>query len=259
MGDLIMEVGKYYGMYRGKVLETDEEADDGMKLGRLKVIVPLVHGDNASADKLPWAWPVFPVGVSRGEKGEHCFISIPPKNSWVVVAFEGGDVNSPMWFGGAFPMGRFPPKAIIHQGQEKYPKIHLLRFPGKHTIKVVEGESFEIYAGENLEGEEPHREHETYIKFDLKNRKMEIRTSLPMTIRSKKKVEIRSPNISIRAENDENSRITLTAIDSTGKLGGFYTVTENGGEVQKPKPIASTITITPVSIRASSKHVSGFK
>lgn len=73
----------FYGLYRGIVLSNvDPEA-----LGRITATVPQVFGDNETPSN--WAWPCVPPGSS----------TLPSPNTGVWIAFEGGDVDHPIWLG----------------------------------------------------------------------------------------------------------------------------------------------------------------
>lgn len=76
---------RYYGKYRGTVVDTA----DSTKRGRLKVRVPSVMGEQEM-----WAMPCAPyAGASLG------FFALPPADSSVWVEFEGGEVSQPIWSG----------------------------------------------------------------------------------------------------------------------------------------------------------------
>jgi len=72
----------FQGIYRGVVTNTA----DPEGLGRLKVQVPQVLG----AIQTEWAWPVSPnlAGITPLDIGDP-----------VWVAFEGGDLDHPIWLG----------------------------------------------------------------------------------------------------------------------------------------------------------------
>jgi hypothetical protein len=77
--------GRFYGKYRGKVLENVDPAF----IGRILADVPLVP-----AATLNWALPCTPyAGPGVG------FYAIPPVGADVWIEFEGGDPNYPIWAG----------------------------------------------------------------------------------------------------------------------------------------------------------------
>jgi hypothetical protein len=76
---------RYYGKYRGKVVDNI----DPMELGRLLVEVPALNGLEAS-----WALPCVPyAGPQVG------FLMLPPIGANIWVEFEGGDPTHPIWAG----------------------------------------------------------------------------------------------------------------------------------------------------------------
>ena len=76
------------GFYRGKVVDNN----DPLQLGRLKVkVVPWY--DEVKDEECPWAEPVWQGGI----------LYVPPKNAWVWVFFEEGDIEKPVWFGWSLP------------------------------------------------------------------------------------------------------------------------------------------------------------
>jgi hypothetical protein len=78
---------RYYGKYRGTVLENI----DPMQIGRILAQVPDVLGETPSS----WAMPCVPAaGIQAG-----CFI-VPPIGSQVWMEFEQGDPDYPIWTGG---------------------------------------------------------------------------------------------------------------------------------------------------------------
>lgn len=78
---------KYYGKYRGLVLENI----DPEQIGRILVQVPDVLGETPST----WAMPCVPAAGSQAG----CFV-VPPIGSQVWVEFEQGDPDYPIWTGG---------------------------------------------------------------------------------------------------------------------------------------------------------------
>ena len=75
-----------FGKYRGRV----EDVDDPENLGRIKVKVPAVYGEEISA----WAMPCAPfAGDNQGA------FTLPEPGSGVWVEFEAGDISFPIWSG----------------------------------------------------------------------------------------------------------------------------------------------------------------
>jgi uncharacterized protein involved in type VI secretion and phage assembly len=84
------------GVYAGHVTDVS----DSTKLGRVKVSVPAVYGDDGP-EYDAWARPSFPYG--------HFFV--PKVGDRVWVAFEDGDPAAPVWLGVWYPTGQAPQDA----------------------------------------------------------------------------------------------------------------------------------------------------
>jgi hypothetical protein len=76
------ESGKYYGVYRGVVVDNADQTG----AGRLKVKIPQILG-NQSTD---WIWPKETSSLKT---------DVPVKGQGVWVTFEGGDPAYPVWLG----------------------------------------------------------------------------------------------------------------------------------------------------------------
>jgi hypothetical protein len=89
--------GDFYGKYAGRVVSTS----DPLKLGRVKIRVPVIHGINGSDsglvgdEDLPWALPSsLPAGGSQESGG----ISwIPTVDDQIWVEFLDGELDKPIW------------------------------------------------------------------------------------------------------------------------------------------------------------------
>jgi uncharacterized protein involved in type VI secretion and phage assembly len=79
---------RFHGKYRGLVVDNQ----DPESLGRLKVRVPSVLGDQVATG---WAMPCVPYG---GEAGRG-FLFVPEVGAGVWVEFEEGDLEFPIWVG----------------------------------------------------------------------------------------------------------------------------------------------------------------
>lgn len=107
--------GKVYGKYSGEV--TDNA--DPLKLGRIKVLVPSIFGEQLDA----WARPCLPYA--------HFFI--PAVGTKVWVEFEAGDLGYPLWVGTWYPDGTVPPEAAISP-----PDSRVIQTPAGHTIQLLD-------------------------------------------------------------------------------------------------------------------------
>ena len=78
---------RFYGKYRGFV----KDNADPEQLGRLKVTVPSVLGDQIAV----WAFPCLPYGGDTNQG----FLFIPDIEAGVWIEFEEGDPEFPIWVG----------------------------------------------------------------------------------------------------------------------------------------------------------------
>jgi uncharacterized protein involved in type VI secretion and phage assembly len=105
-----------WGKYRGFV---DDNADPDLR-GRLKLRVPSVYGLEVS----DWALPCVPFGGAPG----HGLYLLPEKDDMVWVEFEEGDIDRPIWSGGAWP----PESEVPEPGRRT------LLTPKGHRIELVD-------------------------------------------------------------------------------------------------------------------------
>jgi uncharacterized protein involved in type VI secretion and phage assembly len=91
---------RFTGKYRGRV----ENNEDPMQLGRVRVSVPSVFGQEQN----PWAMPSVPyAGPNVG------FFFIPPVGANVWVEFEAGNKDYPIWTGCFWNAGDVPANPAI--------------------------------------------------------------------------------------------------------------------------------------------------
>ena len=90
---------RFYGKYRGIVSDVDASTC------RIKAKVPAVLGDAESG----WCMPCVPYA---GKKVGIVFL--PEIDSGVWIEFEGGDVSYPVWVGGFWRDGEYPPNVAAH-------------------------------------------------------------------------------------------------------------------------------------------------
>jgi len=102
---------RYYGKYRGKVIDVD----DPLKLGRIKAKVPAVLGEEESG----WALPSVPfAGQTMGQ------FTLPLVDSGVWIEFEAGDPSLPIWTGCFWSSGQLPKD---ENGAEATPPLKILQ------------------------------------------------------------------------------------------------------------------------------------
>jgi uncharacterized protein involved in type VI secretion and phage assembly len=129
---------RYYGKYRGRVLDND----DPLKLGRVQVEVPAIAG----GEPLGWALPCLPYAGDG-----HGFYMVPEVQALVWVEFEGGDLSHPIWVGcfwatGQLPKGAKPGVFLLHTKAGNIFKISDvdevidLTTAGGHIVSVSDGD-----------------------------------------------------------------------------------------------------------------------
>ncbi len=124
-------MAKYYGKYRGKVVQNF----DPKQLGRVLVSVPRVMG----AAGQDWAMPSMPfAGIQAG------VYVLPPPQSNVWVEFEEGDPEKPIWSGGFWDTGTVPTMALTPAAP--VPHI-LLQTTAQNTLHISDGPSPPMTAG----------------------------------------------------------------------------------------------------------------
>lgn len=84
---------RYFGKYRGRVREVDED------LGRITALVPELFGLEESC----WAMPSVPFAGSN-----HGLVFLPERDDGVWIEFEAGDLSRPIWSGFWWAEGEMP-------------------------------------------------------------------------------------------------------------------------------------------------------
>ena len=131
---------RFYGKYRGTVIDSD----DPSRLGRLKVSVPSVLGQDVVTG---WATPCVPYGGAAGQG----FLFIPERGAGVWVEFEEGDLEFPIWVGTFWcqPGGESQaPKPNAHGGTEM---SQVQQPPTRKIIKSAKGHTIQFEDADDAE------------------------------------------------------------------------------------------------------------
>lgn len=166
---------KYYGKYRGKVVDNE----DPEKLGRLKLKVPSVFGKDVVTG---WAMPCLPYG-GAGDQG---FFAIPEKEAGVWVEFEGGDLEYPIWVGTYWSK---PGGKTGLPDPENDPTSKILKTLQKHSIELKDKEN---------------EEHICISEKDGRNKLMMDQQGIEIKDPNKNKINMKSTGVVI-----ESSKIKL--------------------------------------------------
>ncbi len=114
-----MVVHRYYGKFRGRVVDNQ----DPNSMGRVQVEVPAIVPD----EPLGWAMPCVPfAGDGIG------LYLIPEVDAQVWVEFEYGDLTRPIWTGCFWKSGGLP------EGAE--PGVFMLQTKGGHVLKLSDND-----------------------------------------------------------------------------------------------------------------------
>lgn len=110
---------RYYGKYRGRVVDNE----DPKSMGQVKVEVPAIAPD----EPLGWAMPCVPFAGD----GVGLYL-IPDVDALVWVEFEGGDLNYPIWTGCFWASDQLP------EGAE--PGVFMLKTTAGNIIKLSDND-----------------------------------------------------------------------------------------------------------------------
>ena len=214
--------GRYFGKYRGLVVDNA----DPENLGRLKVRVPSIFGDEIVTG---WAMPCAPYGGGP-DRG---FFFVPEVDDGVWVEFEMGNLDYPVWVGTfwAKPGGTTEvPKPADAQSP-----------PTRKILRTLKGHSVEM---EDKDGEEVFVI--TYNDGDKTNVISMNKDGLTVTDANENKVEMTKDGIAVTDAND--NKVTLNA-DGTAvvdKNGNKLTMDSIGAVVEDAN--ANKIEMTPSGI-----------
>jgi hypothetical protein len=149
VADLVERIERrYYGKYRGFVVDNDDPAH----LGRLRVRVPSVLGRDVVTG---WAMPCVPYG-GAADQG---LLLVPDREAGVWVEFEEGDLEFPIWVGTFWskPGDSELPKPNGADGTEaggvqSPPTRKILKTAKGHTLQFEDADGSEmivLYDGAN--------------------------------------------------------------------------------------------------------------
>jgi hypothetical protein len=147
--------GVYTGPFRAKVKKNDDRENDDKFLGRIKVWIPQVHGEDYEdkIDDLPWAWPCFLHAFKDpdDQKLKAGFFGVPPENSWVYVIFEGGNPNFPIYLGGWYGGEKGDSELDDYMQEDdrssaRYPDIigYISPHDGRLRFRILKKDRFEL-------------------------------------------------------------------------------------------------------------------
>jgi len=187
---------RYYGKYRGFVVEND----DPEKLGRLKVRVPSILGSDVTTG---WAMACTPYGGDMNMG----FLYVPEVGAGVWIEFEEGDLEFPIWVGTFWskPDGTSEvPKPNKKEADKEFEEEDDVQAPPTcKIIKTKKGHTIQI---EDLDGDE------RILIIEATNKNMILMNSDGITIQdaTENKIEMKTDKFMI------TSKVAFT-IDASGQ------------------------------------------
>ncbi len=180
---------RYYGKYAGLV----EDNADPDKLGRLKVKVPAIFGEDLSV----WARPCFASG--------HFFV--PPAKTPLWVEFEAGDPEFPIWVGIFYTSSTLPIAAALNP-----PDNRVIHSVSGHVIEVMDKDKEERITVTHMDGK---------TKLEL--------TEGAFVVTTKDGAKLRLDKDAITAENADHLKVTLDKSSFTIDGGSGMKIMLKGG------------------------------
>jgi len=201
-----MQPIKYYGLYRGEIVDRD----DPLGIGRCKVKVYQVF-TNIEATMLPWAWPMLPAGVKAG------FFFIPPVGSTVWVQFEMGDPDHPVWCMGWWGAPGGSPETPDDTRSGTSPDNYVIETPKGNRIELDDRDGQEKIFIRNKAGD--------FIKLNATTGRIEIVASGEIVIAAGGKGMVTAKTLAVTIQ--ENANINIGG-DATINAGGNLDVVASG-------------------------------
>jgi hypothetical protein len=214
----------FFGLYRGVVIDNDDSDQEVPYLGRIRVSVPQVYGDQADREDLPWAEPCLPMGGGQHNHISFGLVGLPPIGSTVWVQFEQGDPNRPVWMGTWYGQK----DATIEMPEEarsdgdagvSYPNIFLLKLPWLEDVflRVSGDQRLEVVFGEDQ-----------HIRFDGTRKYLDMKTGQDWTIEVNAEngtLSLKGKSVVIESEENLNllageNLVGIAGEDSTIRAGG---------------------------------------
>ena len=131
---------RYYGVYRGLVIDIDDPEDRG----RVRVKIPSIgHVEDSDVPLNIWALPCGQ-GLSVGDSGEqHGFTYVPMLGDQLWIMFEKGLTSNPIYIGGWLHAG------AINKDMFGDVEVKGMRTASGHVLRFEEGGSVRLGRGES--------------------------------------------------------------------------------------------------------------
>ncbi|GAB3255263.1 phage baseplate assembly protein V [Chitinimonas naiadis] len=174
---------KAYGKYRGFVVDNN----DPQKLGRLKVMVPALLGDQST----DWALPCLPCG-GIADQG---FICLPDVGAQLWVEFEGGNLSTPIWTGTFWQQASDVPAELADQT----------------TTRLWKTTAGHVFLLEDKEGDE----HIQLLHSGGANLDIDPKGTLAITDQNGARVTLDAENNQVIVEDANGNSLTMSSSGTT--------------------------------------------
>lgn len=235
---------EYFGLYRGYVVDNDDSEEADKYLGRIKVSVPEVYGDQPDSSDLPWAWPCNPIfgggvyntatgGIDNQANEDNTtkigngIVAIPRIGATVWIQFEHGDPQFPIYMGTWIGKQGEMPQASKSESTYgvKYPDIFLIQTPwgGNMYIRAVSNKMLELSFSDmhiqmKAETSSGANDGELKIWTDSTNIKLQSTTGA-ITLTGKTVSVLSENNMTVRAGRFKVNAVTgETEVDTIGSM-----------------------------------------
>lgn len=198
------------GIWRAKVKKNDDREEEDKFLGRVKVWVPQIHGEDYEdrVEDLPWAFPCFLHAFKDPDDEElkAGFFGVPPEESWVYVIFENGDPDHPIYFGGWYggEKGDTELNDFMQEDERssaRYPDIigYISPLDKRFRFRILNEDRFEISWWQD-------DEEKAIIEFDSQGfdpnnkptMRLEVKDDWMVKVKAKKQIHIESEEDEVR-------------------------------------------------------------
>lgn len=240
---------EYFGFYRAEVINNK----DPQKYGRCLVYIPLIMPTIDPNDGL-WAYPANnPMGGRNNDETESFYCGtcyIPRIGSYVLVFFEGGNINRPYYMGGIdVEISKVLPENQVGTNYEDKwtifkapsgrciiisddPDDERLEITGKKrklktpptgdedSVYEIDGNQTTILLDER-DGKEKillRSRKGDFINFDITDRQLHISLNREIVLKSNSTIQFEAPNINMKAD---------TIIADTGGNGNIFLISAN--------------------------------
>lgn len=203
----------------GKYMGVVEDPNDPKKEGRCRIRVFGIHGSEIPTDHLHWAYPKSK-GTNFGQGGKAASISIPKRDSVVVVEFSDGDIASPEYYN-IHELADDAKEELQKEGE--YLGSHIMLFDGDEDLKVwftrkkgitMQLKGSRVNIGQDKKITIEHDESQSII--ELRGTEIDIIADSKINITSQSQISLESNDIWV---NGNATRVGPSEVRGAAVLG----------------------------------------